>query len=126
MPLYTGKFEISDMYILTYIKRSIYFAYIALSKKIRRYTYNDILDENYEYKLDKVTYNNRLNLIEDKLYIDDIKKLLNTKEFRLFNFKYIDNKSDSEIASLYKITRQAVNKQVNKLKRKLWYYFYRE
>jgi hypothetical protein len=61
--------------------------------------------------------------MEDELYITDIKKLLNDKEYELFVLKFLRQFSDFEIAKQKGISRQAINKNVNKIKNKLKKYF---
>ena len=78
IPLESGNFVKSDYYILSYIKKSIYFGYVALSKKIQKENYRNILCEN-DYTIDKIFYENNLYVLEDELFKNDIMKILNEK-----------------------------------------------
>lgn len=123
VPLNNGKFNLSDAYILSYIKKSVYFGYIALSQKSEKYKYKNVFYDNYEYKVDKISYKEDMCLMEDALFLTDIKRILNVKEYELFRLKFIEQYTDSEIAKIFGISRQAVNKRINKMKKKLWEYY---
>lgn len=123
MPLCSGKFNLSDAYILSYIKKSVYFGYIALSKRYKKYNYKNVLDENYVYRVDKASYEEDMCIMEDELYLTDIKNILNIGEYELLRIKFIEQYTDAEIAKIYGISRQAVNKRINKIKKKLWEYY---
>lgn len=118
-----GNFCLSDMYILSYIKNSVYFGYIELSKTQEMYLYNNKFDYNCDYKMNRLSYKEKLCSMEDEIYITDIKKLLNDKEYELFVLKFLRQFSDFEIAKQKGISRQAINKNVNKIKNKLKKYF---
>lgn len=123
IPLDKGKFNLSDSYILSYFKKTIYFSYVTLSKKQEKYLYNNIYNYNDDYKIERITYKNDLSLLNDDLYITDIKKILNIKEYELFCLKFINQLSDSEIAKIKNVSRQAINKNIIKIKNKLKKYY---
>lgn len=123
IPLSSGKFNLSDAYILSYIKKSVYFGYIALSQKNEKYKFKNIFYDNYDYKVDKISYKADVCLMEDELYLTDIKKILNIKEYELFRLKFIEQYTESEIADIYGISRQAINKKINKIKNILCEYY---
>ena len=75
IPLESGNFVKSDYYILSYIKKSIYFGYVGLSKKIQKENYRNILCEN-DYTIDKIYYENNLYVLEDELFKNDIMKII--------------------------------------------------
>lgn len=123
IPLDSGNFVLSDAYILSYIKKSIYFKYIALSKKLQENTYRNITYDNDDFILDKITYKENLGNLEDELFKTDIRNILTDKEFNICILKFIYRYTDKEIAERYGVSRQAINKTVNKLKQKLWVYY---
>lgn len=123
MPIDKENFYLSDFYILSYIKKSIYFGYIALSKKQKKYLYNNSFNYNEDYKIEKLTYAEDLSFMEDKLYMTDIKNILNNREFELFYLKFIKQLSDTEIANIKNVSRQAINKSIIKIKNKLQKYY---
>ncbi|NDO47112.1 HTH domain-containing protein [Clostridium sp. ASF356] len=47
------------------------------------------------------------------------KTVLNKKEWILLKLKIVNGFSDGEIAAMLGVSRQAVNKQINKIKKKL-------
>ena len=57
--------------------------------------------------------------VEDILFFIDIKQYLTKKECLLFELKIVEGFSDGEIAAMLHISRQAINKQINKMKKKL-------
>ena len=123
MPIDNGNFHLSDSYILSYIKKTIYFSYIALSKNQEKYLFNNSFNYNEDYKFEKLTYSEDLYFIEDSLYITDIKKILKNKEYELFYLKFIKQLSDSDIANIKNVSRQAINKSIIKIKNKLKEYY---
>lgn len=123
IPLDKGNFHLSDAYILSYFKKTIYFSYVTLSKKQRKYIYNNLYNYDEDYKIGKITYKEDLSSLEDDLYITDIKNILNNKEYELFYLKFINQLSDSEIAKIKNVSRQAINKSIIKIKNKLKEYY---
>ena len=111
------------IHILSYIKKTIYFSYIALSKNQEKYLFNNSFNYNEDYKFEKLTYSEDLYFIEDSLYITDIKKILKNKEYELFYLKFIKQLSDSDIANIKNVSRQAINKSIIKIKNKLKEYY---
>ncbi len=123
IPLNNGKFNLSDAYILSYIKKSVYFGYIALSQKNEKYKYKNVFYNNYDYKVDKISHKENMCLMEDTLFFTDIKNVLNIREYELFRLKFIELYTDDEIAQICGVSRQAINKRVNKIKKILLEYF---
>ena len=72
--------------------------------------------KNYEYISDKTSFKEEHYITEDTLYLSDISRFLSNKEYSIFKLKYIDGYLDKEIANLFHITRQAVNKTLHKKK----------
>ena len=84
------------------------------------------LDENKicflkeETSFDNILIDESFNdSIKDMLFFIDIKQYLTKKECLLFELKIVEGFSDGEIAAMLHISRQAVNKQINKMKKKL-------
>lgn len=117
IPINEESFINNNATILSYIKVTIKNQYIFLSKKhtkSMRYTcsYDSLLIEFSDN-------NDSHNQIQDKLYLFELKRYLNNNEINLVNLKFILQYSDSEIAEVYHISRQAVNKRLCKLKIKI-------
>ena len=108
-----------DKYILSYIKKAMYHEFIQLNQKKEN-------DENYICLLpEEVAFENILvdttsgHSMKEMLLLIDMKQTLTAKEFVLFQLKVIKGYSDKDIAAILHISRQAVNKQINKMKPKL-------
>ena len=113
-----------DKYILSYIKNAIYHSFIQLNKKKENYeNYICFLPE--EVSFDNILIDNISNdYIKDKLLLIDMENLLTKKQLKIFELKIIQGYSDNDIAKVLQVSRQAVNKQVNKIKPKLKEYLY--
>lgn len=103
-----------DKYILSYLKKSVRHAYIALSKKIAK---------NSHIYLEDVSNIEPTTIDNSKLEIIDFIKHLTKKQKDVIWLKYMCDYSNTEIAKLLNITRQAVNqiekRAVNTLKYEL-------
>jgi RNA polymerase sigma factor (sigma-70 family) len=117
IPTTSGKFQESDMFILSYIKRSIYNAYIQLHINIEKVNYYEQTYDEFEYVSNLIP--NSINEYVEAMFILDMERLLTNKEFILFKQKFILNLTDNEIAHQLKISRQAVNKKIKNLKEKI-------
>lgn len=102
-----------DKYIVNYIYKSIKSEYIKLSKYSRKHDINDEFD-------DSINSNYQSNEIEYHLLLITIESILNQKELELFKMRFINNYSQIEIARKYNISRQAINKKINKIRRLLF------
>ncbi len=123
MPLSSKNFLLSDAYILSYIKKIVYHAYIIISKKLRRQNYKHIVLEDCEYTLETITYKNNLSIWQDELYKSDIKQILNDREFNICILKFIWKYTDNEIAKQYNVSRQTITKTISKIRKKLRNYY---
>lgn len=102
-----------DKYIINYIYKSIKAEYIKLSKYISKYNNTkDVFDDN-------IKTINTTNEIEYDLLLLAIKSILNKDDFKLFKLRFINNFSEIEIAHIYNISRQAINKKINKIRNRL-------
>lgn len=118
IPIQKDNFK-NNTYILSYIKTSIKNAYIFFNKKNQKYlNHNLFVKDNLVFE--KYSYLSA-NISEDKanIFIIDMKNLLTEKEFQLLTLRMLKGYSDIEIAKILRLTRHAVNKQFNKLKRKI-------
>ena len=108
-----------DKYILSYIKSSIRHKFIYLNKKDEEYeNHVCFLSEKTLFKTILVDNSSNYS-IRDIMLLTDIEHLLTEKEWKLFVLKILKGYSDSDIAAMLHISRQAVNKQINKMKKKL-------
>ncbi len=108
-----------DKYILSYIKNSIRHKFIYLNKKDEEYE-NHVCFFSEKTSLKAILVDNSNNYsIKDIMLLGDIEHLLTEKEWNLFVLKILKGYSDSDIAMMLHISRQAVNKQMNKMKPKL-------
>lgn len=117
MPITTGSFVKGDMYILSYIKRSIYNAYVALNKTKENTCNHENTSEDYDYIANMCSDNT--DNFGGVIFVLDITNILTQKEYDLFNLKYVYCLSDSEIAEINHVTRQAVNKKLKNIKSKI-------
>lgn len=103
-----------DKYIVSYISKSIKNKYIYLNKKAC-----DQLNKENEINLE-ILKNDRVENNLDIILFRDLIKSLTHKEQEIIIYKYGLNYSDIEIAELFNISRQSVNKTktraLNKLK----------
>ncbi|CEN21828.1 sigma-70 family RNA polymerase sigma factor [Paraclostridium sordellii] len=103
-----------DKYIVSYISKSIKNKYIYLNKKAC-----DQLNKENEINLE-ILKNDRVENNLDMILFKDLIKSLTHKEQEIIIYKYGLNYSDIEIAELFNISRQSVNKTktraLNKLK----------
>lgn len=104
-----------DKYIVSYINKTIYYDYIRLSKHNRKYRQTHWLECEMQPEdiacVDKHTavYNQY-----DKLLLDELKRSLTGVEFEVICLHYILNYHIGEIATLKKVSSQAVNKTKNR------------
>lgn len=118
IPIEAEQFH-QDKYILSYIKNSIYHEFIQLNKKQEEYE-NKVYFLKEEESFDTIIIDENFNdSIKDILFLVDIKHLLTEREWMLFELKIVNGYSDGDIAAMLHISRQAVNKQINKMKPKL-------
>ena len=61
--------------------------------------------------------------LEDNLFLSDIQKILSIKEYKICIYKFLKMYSDNDIAKIYGVSRQAINKTVKKIKKKLYDYY---
>lgn len=108
-----------DKYILSYIKSSIHHKFIHLNKKDEEYE-NHVCFLSEKTPLKAILVDDSDNYsIKDIMLLTDIEHLLSEREWLLFVLKILRGYSDSDIAVMLHISRQAVNKQINKIKPKL-------
>lgn len=118
IPIYEENIKNNDIAILAYIKTAIKNQYIYLSKKNlenkKRYL-------NYDNVMAQQPDNTSSINLNSKIFLWDLKNTLNTKEINLVYLKYYLQYSDKEIADLYNVSRQAINKRlktiINKIKK---------
>ena len=122
LPIKTGLFAKGDAYILSYLKKSVYNAYISLNRTKEKTTYYECTSDEYEYLSDK--WFDSEDEYRNLIFMIDLHNVLTQKEFRLFILKFIYCLSESEIAKSEHITRQAINKRIKTIKSKLKDKFY--
>lgn len=122
IPIQQENFK-KDKYILSYIKTSIKNAYISLNEKKQKYlnhiflTKNNLIEE-YSY------LTNNTSEEKSNIFLTDMKNNLTKKEYNLLILKFLEGYSDAEIGNILGITRQAINKQSNILKKKIKELYY--
>lgn len=93
-----------DKNIVSYISKSVKNRYIFLNKKA-------CTQSNMESDLDlSLVKNNKTENNLDMIFFNDIINHLTPREQKIIKYKYALNYSDIEIASLFNISRQSVNK----------------
>ena len=113
MPLENERFQHEGViisYISTTIRNKYYYLCKEESKKREKTcSYEELQFEKQDEDFSK----------EDKILLLSLKKYLTESEFILTKYKFFDDYRDSEIAEKYGISRQAVNKKVHKLIKKI-------
>lgn len=123
IPIQQDNFK-NNKYILSYIMTSIKNAYIFFSKEKQKYlnhfflTKDNSVFEEYSY------LTNSISEEKSNIFMIDMKKILSKKEYNLLTLKFIKGYSDEEIGKILGITRQAINKQLNRLKRRIKELYY--
>jgi RNA polymerase sigma factor (sigma-70 family) len=116
IPLENKIFALHNKYILSYIKTTIRNAYIYLNKRAEKYDNLNILLDDFSLLNTKHSDDE----IEENLFFDDIKKLISETNYTIIKLKYIDGFSEEQIGNKLGISRQAVNKRLNKSKKILY------
>ena len=92
--------------------------YIYLSKKRLE---NKERYLNYDNVMAQHPDNTSSISLNSKIFLWDLKNILNPREINLVYLKYYLQYSDKEIADLYNVSRQAINKRIktiiNKIKK---------
>lgn len=104
---------------MSYIKKSIYHAYIKLSKKkccrdketlLSSYNLDgqNLIDEKFSY------HDERTGIV-----FSEIKKCLSKNEYKVIYYLFVDDLSVNNIANMMDTTRQNVNQTKNRALKKL-------
>lgn len=107
VPTQNSKFK-QDKYIVSYISKSIRNTYIYLSKirnklKCHEFPINfEITEDSYQAS------------IVDRLFVEELLKVLTKREKEIITLKYFNEYSDIEISRKIGVSRQAVNKTKNR------------
>ena len=118
----TEKFSnYAEPQILSYIKISVYNAYIKLSKRKCDYENNTFPVEDVRDEIEKSHYDEYENI-----FLEDIKKYLTENEFDVIYKHFFCGFTVSDIASLKGISRQAVNQVKTRAIKKLSNVFEKE
>lgn len=116
MPIKELTFRNNDGKILSYIKTTIKNEYIHLSKKNEQAAKYQC---DYEEAVEQIpAYSSNIE-IQEQMFLADMRRYLNENEMELLYMKFCLVYSDKEIAEKYHISRQMVNKKLNKMKAKL-------
>ena len=91
----------------------IYLSKKSLENKERYLDYDNVMAQHPD--------NTSSISLNSKIFLWDLKNTLNTREINIVYLKYYLQYSDKEIADLYNISRQAINKRlktiINKIKK---------
>lgn len=123
IPLYQLHEPKNDSVILAYIKTAMKNSYIGLSKNNGQYKKQIPLEEMDLLKKRDSHYQQDY---ENDLFEYELKKILCEKELFMLKAKFIYGYSESEIAKQLEISRQAVNKQFQKIYSKIRKYYHNE
>lgn len=116
IPIYEENLKNNDIAILSYIKIAMKNQYIYLSKKSLE---NKERYLNYDNVMAQRPDNTSSINLNSKIFLLDLKNILNTKEINLVYLKFYLQYSDKEIADLYNVSRQAINKRLKTIKSKI-------
>lgn len=86
-----------------------------INKSIKR----DFIENKYLSSMVEFKDNYFVDNIESNIEIEDMLKCLTEKEQRIVKYKFLNDKSEEEIAEILGIIRQAVNRMKNKALKKL-------
>lgn len=116
MPIELERFT-DDKYILSYIESSIFNSYKRFKMSKSKYNKSLYLIDNITEIESKLPDENCF--YDNAIFFIDLKRILSDKEYSLFQLKYQQGLKDKEIAEIYKVSRQAINKSLSKIKFKL-------
>ena len=121
MPIENKKFDINDGVIISYIEKSINNQYIHLNKSHEKFINSTIQNEDIidTYCSD----DSSSHKISEILLFMDLKKLLSNKDYFIVIQKIYFGLSDSDIAKIFGVSRQAINKHILKIKQILKNYY---
>jgi len=107
--------EKSNPIFVSYIEKSVYHAYIAISKKNRK-AFAEILTEEIK---EGGGENSSVRDEYPNIYIDEMKNILSEKEFYIFYQHCLLGKSIERLAKEAVLSRQGINKVKIKARQKL-------
>lgn len=106
-----------DRYIVSYISKAIFAEYIKISKFNNRGKKNMSLEAEVVYG--KIQNTDGFADYHFNQLLASIYSVLTKSERYIFELKFLLGYTDSEIGEILSITRQAVNKRVNKIRVKV-------
>ena len=115
MPIHSANFHL-DSVIIAYITTTIKNCYFALCKKENK-RINTMC--NYEDIKVADTLSNTKDILEDNLFMLSLEKYLSNAELELIKMKFCLGLKDAEIAKNQGISRQAVNRKLHKIIKKI-------
>ena len=114
-----GFIDKDDIYILSYIRKTIHNRYIFLSKqqdKLRKTVFIDDLSESESLQME---HQNSTQDNYSKLFWDEIKSILNSHEYEIISLHYKFGFSIAEISRILHCSRQSINQTKNRALQKL-------
>ena len=114
-----------DKVFLSYFKKAVHNEYILQSKRNSNYRRNGVLGTDDEYDLVTVVLDENGGYEDDlsSLAFDELKGILNEKEYVLISSLYNDGLSVAEIAEKQKVSRQHINQMKNRALSKVSKYY---
>ena len=113
MPINQPQFQ-HDGVIVSYIKTTIQNAYYALCKEERKKTGNTC---SYEERV--IDIPDASNQEDNTIFLLALKPYLTSEELKIIYWKYYLCLQESEMAKRYGISRQAINKKLHQILKKL-------
>ncbi len=118
-----GFIDKDDIYILSYIRKTIHNRYIFLSKqqdKLRKTVFIDNLSESESLRMEH-QYSTQDNY--SNLFWDEIKSVLNSHEYEIISLHYKLGFTIAEISLKLRCSRQSINQTKNRALQKLKSYY---
>lgn len=107
-------YDTSNKTLIAYISKSVHYSYVTISKRSKAF-----LTEIFVEDITNIGDYNAYCDSHFNIYTDEIKALLNEKEFAVFYQHYMLDKSIAEIALNFEVSRQSVNRIKLQAKRKI-------
>ncbi len=118
MPIQDSDLASDDKYILSYISLSVKNAYIQINMNKEKYQNNNIFvldDEEYMGECKQLN----IEFITVSMMCGEMERLLSRNDYYIIIEKFINGRTEEDIANTFGISKQAINKRIKKIRRTL-------
>ena len=116
MPINKENFKNNDKYILSYITITVRHTYISANSSSEKYENNNCLTDDFS----ALASNNRTEEGNENLWLEEVRKIISDKDFKIIVLKYKYGFTEQEIANASGVTRQAINKRLKKVRNTIY------